>query len=222
MTYLCVVGMMLLGIADEKSTSPTELVRQAIAAKQKIPTWVYSQGPPEMIGNIRISQPTHWSRPEKLLAGDLFLLDGHRDAPSFKVSQILDNRKFLDLDHGFLIEGLDTREMSDGQPIFDSREGQPLSMFVGVVVGPHQYNTVGGGRKTVTHVRLSLHPDFVISDSEAKEGFRLWRSTNGQIVVAKFVSKRGSQVRLVTRQKKQFSVKVSELSKEDAAFLESK
>jgi hypothetical protein len=217
------LGILSTGtIADEAKSSPTELVRQALEKKKTVQTWVYTATPPQTLGGLRVPRTSNWSRPDQPQKGDLFVLADKGTSASFEVTQILNKNQFLDLQHGFLIEGFDTSTMSDGAMLSTAPDGNRVKMFVGEVQGPSQYSTVGGGKKTVTHIRLSLHPDFVISEKEAADGFRLWRSKNGQVVAAKLVGKRGSQVRLMNRQKKQFSVKLNELSESDVSFLEQK
>lgn len=209
-------------ISDEAKSSPTELVRQALEKKKTVQTWVYTSTPPQTIGGLRLNRTSNWTRPDQPQKGDLFVLTDKGNSASFKVTQILNKNQFLDLEHGFLVEGFDTSTMSDDVMLSTAPDGNRVAMFVGEVQGPFQYSTVGGGTKTVTHIRLSLHPDFVISEKEVADGFRLWRSKNGQVVAAKFVGKKGSQVRLMNRQKKQFSVKLNELSESDVKFLEQK
>ena len=140
--------------------------------------------------------------------------------PAFRVSQILKEDRFLDLEHGFLVQGIDTRALSDGDLVERRSDGYRISELAGVVVGPWQYDTRGGGKKTVLHIVLAPHPDFLISEAEATDGYRLWTAQNGMRVVAKLSNKRGSTVRLSTRDKKNITVKLGELSEEDRLFLE--
>ena len=155
--------------------------------------------------------------------GELFRVaigPGSNLFPAFRCSQILSKTRFLDLDHGFLVEGIDTQTLSDGDWVEKRSDGFRISEMAGVVVGPFQYDTRGGGKKTVLHILLSPHPDFLISDEEASEGWRLWTAVNGVRVVAKIASKRGSSVRLTTRERKVITVKLAELSAEDREFAE--
>lgn len=206
--------------ADEASVDPTELVRQAEAAGKQVHQWHYHSNP----GFGRIAKSSTWNKTNKdAKAGDLFRVvdpptPPPHSTPAFRVTQIISANQFIDLDHQFLVEGLDTSALSDGQLI---QQQFRLSEYVGVVVGPFQYGTAGGGKKTVTHIKLGPDPLFVVSEKEKTEGFRLWTSAKNQKVVAKLKTSRGSTIVLETRDGKSVRLKLSEFSDADQAFLKS-
>lgn len=105
------------------------------------------------------------------------------------VDQVVDRENFIGSDHSVWVEGVGTSNLTD-----DS--GVDLSSVVLVVAGTKRYTTAFGSSRTVEHfVAINTEmADAVLRGIVEDRGYRLWESTDGKTIIAKFLRKSGKVV----------------------------